>query len=105
MNKSYYIEKLEAKLAQSGAEIEKLKAKAAEASVDTKMEYQRQIDKLSVKQAAAEKKLEAIKESGAENWEDLKRGMEDALTTLQEEFKGFNEAAARKLQDTSLGWP
>ena len=105
MNKNDYIEKLEAKLAQSGAEIEKLKAKAAEAKVEARMEYQRQIDKLSVKQTAAEKKLEAIREASIENWEKLKRGMDDALTTLQEEFKRFNEVAAQKSKDKSLGWP
>jgi hypothetical protein len=36
MNRNDYIEKLEAKLAQSGAEIEKLKAKAAEAKVEAR---------------------------------------------------------------------
>ena len=103
--KNDYVEKLEAKLAQSAAEIEKLKAKAAEAKVDARMEYQRQIDKLSVKQTAAQKKLEAIREAGAETWEDLKDSTNDALTTLQKQFEAFNETAAQKLQDKSLGWP
>lgn len=81
-DKSAYRQKLEAKLDQWAAEIDKLQAKAAEAGADARVEYQRQVDELRDKQKDARAKLDELDDAGGDAWEDLKGGIEKAWEDL-----------------------
>jgi peptidoglycan hydrolase CwlO-like protein len=86
-NKEAYINKMKAQLNEWDAEIDKLKAKYEKVSADTALEYQKQIDDLKSKRAAAENKITELKESSGDAWEELKSGIENAWTSLGEAIK------------------
>jgi len=77
-----YRRKLEARLDQWQAEIDKLRAKAVEAGADASIAYQEQVEKLRGQQDAARDRLKQIDEAGGEAWKDLKAGVEKAWADL-----------------------
>ena len=85
--KELYIEKLAARLKQWSAKIDEYKAKGEELKVDMKIEYKKQLEDLSVKKGALEKKISALKEPGNEAWEELKKGVEKSWKELSEAVK------------------
>ena len=93
-DKDAYVQKMQAKLDEWNAEIDKLKAKAAQAEADSRVEYQKQIQNLQEKRQGAEKKLAEVRQAGESAWQDLKAGaqsawdaMEDALKSARSRFK------------------
>lgn len=85
--KEAYQQKLEAKLDEWTAEINKMKAKADKADADAQLEYYKQIEELRSKQETAQEKLEELKEAGEDAWEDLKAGMDSAWNSLGNALK------------------
>jgi uncharacterized coiled-coil DUF342 family protein len=79
-----YIRKMQAKLEEWNADIDSLTTKASEVSADVRRELNEQIASLKVKQAAAHQKIEEFQKEGGSAWEDLKAGMELALTAIGE---------------------
>jgi flagellar hook-basal body complex protein FliE len=89
--KSAYAQKFEAKLDQWRAEIDKLQAKAKEASADTKLKYQEEIDELRAKQKKAEQKLDQLGEARGKAWEDVKSGVDAAWDDLENAVRNAAE--------------
>ena len=94
VDKDAYVQKMQAKLDEWNAEIDKLKAKAAQVEADSRVEYQKQIQNLQEKRQGAEKKLAEVRQAGESAWQDLKAGaqsawdaMEDALKSARSRFK------------------
>ncbi|UTW08279.1 hypothetical protein [Pseudomonas benzenivorans] len=85
--KEAYEKKLQAQLDELSADIDKLKARAAQAEADSQLEYQKQLEDLREKRAAAQDKLENIKGSSEEAWEDIKAGADGALESLSAALK------------------
>lgn len=81
-DKSAYQQKLEARLDQWRADIDKLEAKAAEAGADARLKYQNEVKALRAKQDEARKKLEELGEAQGAAWKDLKSGVETAWDNL-----------------------
>lgn len=80
--KSAYRQKLEARLDQWRAEIDKLQAKAVEASADARLEYDKQIKALRNQQEEARQKLNELDDASSEAWKDLKSGLQKAWDDL-----------------------
>ena len=76
--KEAYEKKMEAQLDEWNARIDMLKAKAAKAEADSKIELQDNIDELQKKRQEAEDKLQELRNSSSDAWEDLKDGVEKA---------------------------
>lgn len=76
--KEVYIEKLQARLNQMDSQIETLKADAANAKADMKIELENQIDELKEAQAEAQGKVDEIRDASDDAWTDLKIGAESA---------------------------
>jgi FtsZ-binding cell division protein ZapB len=91
-NKEEYHGKMEAQLSEWGAEIDKLKAKADKAAVDTRQGYYDEIEALRAKQASLQAKLQELKTSGDDAWGDLKEGLDHSWNELKD---SFTKAAAR----------
>jgi len=91
-NREEYQGKMEAQLSEWGADIDKLKARADQASADTKQGYYDQIETLHTKQASMQAKLQELKTSSDDAWEDLKEGLEHSWNQVKD---SFNHAAAR----------
>src|SRR3990172_4280781 len=87
-----YEEKLDAQLKEWSAQIALLKAKADNAKADAKIEYYKTIDVLKHKQDEARTKLQELKTTGDEAWEDLKSGAEKAWAEIK---TALHDAASR----------
>lgn len=79
-----YVRKMQAKLEEWNADIDKLAAKTSEVSADVRSEYKEQITALKIKQAAAIHKIEEMQKSGESAWKDLKSGIELAWSAIGE---------------------
>jgi len=87
-----YEEKLDAQLKEWNAQIALLKAKAANAEADVKIDYYKAIEALEHKQDEARTKLHELKTAGDEAWEDLKTGTEKAWAEVK---TAFHEATSK----------
>ena len=85
--KDAYQEKLEAKLKEWNAEIEKLEAKAAKAKADARINYNEKLEDVKRKREAAREKLSELKGAGENAWENLKAGVENAWQSLEDAVK------------------
>lgn len=85
--KEAYEKKLQGKLDEWSADIDKLKAKADSAEGDAQLEYYKQIEELRSMQEAANNKLGELKEAGDDAWEDLKAGVDSAWDSLSTSIK------------------
>ena len=85
-DKQTYTATAEAKMQKLGAEIDALQAKANLAKADAKVKYQEQIDTLKAKRSDAKIKLDALKDSAGNAWEEMQVGIESAWKELQSAF-------------------
>ncbi len=85
--KDAYQKKLQAKLEEWNADIEKLQAKADAAEADAQLDYYKEIEDLRAKQEAAGKKLDELKSAGDDTWEDVKAGIDNAWESLSSAIK------------------
>lgn len=85
--KEAYEKKLQAKLDEWSADIDKLKARADSAEADAQLEYYKQIEELRSMRDDAKKKLEELQQAGDDAWEDLKAGIDSAWDSLGSSIK------------------
>ena len=91
-DKELYQQKKQAQLDEWEAEVEKLKAQASEASADTQIELNKQIDTLEAKIEEGKSKLSELSGASNDAWESIKEGMESAWVSIT---SAFSEAAAK----------
>jgi uncharacterized coiled-coil DUF342 family protein len=94
-----YIEKLEAKLREWSAEIDKLKAKAESSEVKIREEYHKRIADLRARREDINQRAKKLKEAGGETWDELKSGTEKAW----QEMKAAIDKAASKFKQKTGG--
>ena len=82
-----YEEKLDAQLEEWNAQIALLKAKAAKARAEAKIDYNKTIEALQRRQDEVRTKLHELKASGDEAWEDIKVGVEKAWAEVKAAFR------------------
>lgn len=85
--KDAYVKKLQSKLAEWNAEIDKLKAKADSADADVQLEYYKKIEELRTMQDEANQKLDDLREASDDAWEDIKAGVDSAWDSLSRSVK------------------
>lgn len=85
--KQAYAEKVQARLNEWDAEIEKLKARADKAEADAKIAYLEQIETLREEQREAQSKLDDLRAAGDDAWEDMKAGVQNAWDSLEQAAK------------------
>jgi len=85
--KDLYQQKLEAQLNEWQADIDKLKAKMAGASVGAKLELNQHINVLESKIGEGNTKLEELSKTTDDSWETLKEGIEEAWESISIVFK------------------
>lgn len=72
----------ETRLADSRAEIDKMRIKADEAEASARARYQAELEKLENERKAVEARLEQMRQSGDDRWQGLRGEIERALETL-----------------------
>ena len=100
MQREAYQQKLEAKLDRWRAEIDKLRAQVTEAGGDAKIEYQRDLEALSLRQKHAEEKFAVLKQTRNETWDAARTSVESVTHTLEQKvnrFKAKLEQAGEKV--------
>jgi len=85
--KRSYERRIEAELHEWATKIDVLKAKAEASKDEAKNIYIKQIEDLKSKQELAVQKLHQLRESGADAWEDVKNGLDEALIDLGKAIK------------------
>ena len=87
-----YEEKLDAQLKEWNAQIALLKAKAANAEADVKIDYYKAIEALERKQDKVRTKLQELKAASDEAWEAVKAGAEKAWAEVK---IAYHDAASK----------
>lgn len=95
--KEIYRQKAQAKFDQMNAQIEELLARFNETKADAKLKIKDQFEDLTGQQETVEQKIEQIKDSGEEAWQDMSSGLDNAFDELENSFK----QATRKLENIS----
>ena len=75
-------QKIRAELEQLRAELDKLKAQAEESSAEKQIKFDRYLDTLDEKRSEIGEKLEALKDSGDDAIDDIKKGLKEARQRL-----------------------
>ena len=81
-DRSAYQEKMQAKLDEWRAELDKLSAIANQKKADAGIEYQNQLKSLEERYESAAGQLDDLKQSGDQAWQEIRSGMEDAWASL-----------------------
>lgn len=82
-----YIDKLAAQLREWDSAIQKLEAGAEKIKVEARGEFQRQIRELREKRNEAGEKLDNLKQSGEEAWQDLRSGADKLFADIKSTFE------------------
>jgi predicted nuclease with TOPRIM domain len=87
-DRKYYEENLKAKLDEWQANIDKMRAKARQAEVESRKQMEEEIDKLRTRRDEMVDQLEKLQKSNENAWTEVKTGVEKA-------WKDMNEAVDR----------
>jgi hypothetical protein len=90
--KELYQQKKQAQLDEWQAEVDKLKAKAAEASADTQLEMKKDIEFLESKIDEGKNRLTEVADASEDAWKSMKDGMDSAWDSIK---TSFSDAAAK----------
>ena len=77
-----YEQEIRAELAQLKAELDTLKAQAAQEEAGQRLKFHHYLDTLSDKSEEAGEKLESLKDSGGDAVNDIKSGLKEARERL-----------------------
>ena len=97
--KETYQQKIQEQLDEWRADIDRLREKAKNASAETKLKYQENIDKLELKMDEGKSKLKDLKESSAEAWDAVKDGAYSIWDTMKATFAEVKERLKDKDDD------
>lgn len=83
-NNNAYSEKLQARLDQWHAELDKLEAKTRESKADARIELMENVNKVKERWETARSKAREVQKSSGEAWKELRKGTEDAFESLKD---------------------
>ncbi|WP_207161514.1 hypothetical protein [Rhabdochromatium marinum] len=91
MDRQAIIDQFKAKLDQWDAQIDELSAKARSASAETQANLHEQIGKLKDQRADARSRLDNLRESSQEAWQDVQDGLHRASEALGESLRSVRD--------------
>lgn len=86
MNRDEYVQKLKTQLDQWNAEAKTWEAKAKEGQVHMKAEYEKQLAALNSRRDETLYQMKLLQGASADAWQDMMRGTDAALKSMQEAF-------------------
>lgn len=81
--KKEFLSKMDANLKEMSAKIGKLRANLKEMDSDKRSMFENDIEGLQQKYGEAAKKIEELKNTGEQEWEDFKKGCEQLVEEVQ----------------------
>ena len=91
-DKELYQQKMQARLDEWNAEVDKLKAKGSGASADVQLDMNKQLKVLEGRIEDGKAKLSELTEASEDAWESIKEGVESAWGSLR---SAATDAAAK----------
>ena len=85
------IGRIETRLRQLGARLDRLAANAAEAGAEAKLDCCKQIDLIKEKHARVRSKLDAFGAANGQKWDNFRGPVEAAWQDLEKAFKAFKQ--------------
>ncbi len=82
-----YAREMSKRLDELNLKYEELKGRTALAEDQTRKDLEKKLEEAKVKRDAAAKKLDDLKEAGADRWEKVKEGVGNALDDLKKMFE------------------
>lgn len=86
MNRDAYVKKMKEQLDQWNAEAAKWEAKAKVAQASMKAEYEKQLNMLNSRRDEALYQLKLLQGASTDAWQDMMKGSDQALKSMQEAF-------------------
>jgi len=86
MNRDEYVQKLKSQIDQWSAEAAKWEAKAKQAQAGMQAEYAKQLEQFRSRRDAALAEMKRLQGASADAWQDMMRGADAALKSMQEAF-------------------
>lgn len=86
MNRDAYVQKMKDQLDQWNAEAAKWEAKAKVAQASMKAEYEKQLSMLNSRRDEAMYQLKLLQGASTDAWQDMMKGSDQALKSMQEAF-------------------
>jgi len=86
MNRDAYVQKMKEQLDQWNAEAAKWEAKARDAQVSMKAEYEKQLEQLNSRRDEAMYQMKLLQGASADAWQDMMKGADQAVKSMQEAF-------------------
>jgi hypothetical protein len=83
--------KIETRLRQLGARLDRLMAKADEVGSDAQTDYRRRLDHVRDKQALVQSRLDAYRAANGQKWDSFKGGVETAWGELAAAYKAIKQ--------------
>ena len=91
-DKELYMRKLQARIDEWKADVDKFKAKASGASADVQLDMNQQVRVLERRIEDGKARLSELAEAGEDGWESIKDGIESAWDSLK---SAATDASAR----------
>jgi len=83
--------RIETRLRQLGAKLDRLAAKADEAGAEVKTDYRQRLDHIKNRHAVVQGKLQAFRSASGQKWDDFRGGVETAWHDLENAFKALKQ--------------
>ena len=83
--------KIETRLRQLGAKLDRLVAKADDAGTGTEIDYRRRIDDVRDKRVLVQSRLDAYKAANGQKWDSFKGGVETAWHEFADAYKAIKQ--------------
>lgn len=81
--KENYGQKIQARMEEWNAEIDRLEARADRSAEDMQLQYYEEVKKLRALQEEARRRLEALEEAGDDAWEGLRNDVDNAANAVE----------------------
>lgn len=85
-DKDLYQQKMQARLDEWNAELDKLRAQASRASAERKQQLKKEIEALEGKIDDGKKWLDELAEASEDAWDSIKKGMDSAWDSIRSSF-------------------
>ncbi len=92
--KDAYEARIQAKLDELKADIEKMRAQAEGLEAEARIKHHEDIEELESRRHALERKLREARDAGTDAWETMRTGVDNAWAELK---RSWDEAAKRLL--------
>ena len=87
-----FVKKMEARLDQLAAEVNKQRAQAQEIEADAELQWHSQLSSLQDELTTARQKLDELADAGTDAWQNMARGFEDAWHNVETGFERVQES-------------